>query len=327
MQHWDGVRKNCWNLFDDGAKRLSCNGDVINIAALGEHSVSSSNAVDDAANGLFVSPSQRWLAAGGADGTARVWELASGKLLAKSEIAKDSVAVLGFGATDDELFTLIYSGHLSRQSRAMQINVWDLRLHHLRRSWSVPAPAAACRFLLKGRFIVGFRDEQPLRVWSTDDFRLLWEMPVTGEEMEVAVSPDQQLLAIVTQSKHVGLRDVLSGTLLGELRGGHIGLQSVAFLPDGQRIDGSSHGSEAVKLWHVESRQELLTLGGKGSMLKELRVSPDGNWIGARGSRGDLNVWHAPSWDEIEAVERSQKDQTFGTAQEPMNPPGKGVPQ
>ena len=83
------------------------------------------------------------------------------------------------------------------------------------------------------------------------------------------------------------------------------GAASAAFSPDGQRLVAGSAGKEAIKLWDVDSHEELLALKGQGSMFHMTAFSPDGAVLGsmngADAKRGVLHLWRAPSWAEIEA--------------------------
>ena len=65
----------------------------------------------------------------------------------------------------------------------------------------------------------------------------------------------------------------------------------------------TSIGREAVKLWDVGTRQELLTLHGTGSILDVGRWSADGDVIFAG---VPWQVWRAPSWEEIAAAEAKE---------------------
>ena len=71
-----------------------------------------------------------------------------------------------------------------------------------------------------------------------------------------------------------------------------------------QRARPMSRFVDALKRDHQQGHS-LLTLEGGGSMLKETRVSPDGNVIGAGGFK-KLNLWRAPSWEEIRATEAKE---------------------
>jgi len=78
----------------------------------------------------------------------------------------------------------------------------------------------------------------------------------------------------------------------------------IAFSPEGRRLISASGGREAVKLWDVATRQELLTLGGTGSALNVARWSADGDVILAG---APWQAWRAPSWEEIAAAEAKEK--------------------
>jgi WD40 repeat protein len=85
------------------------------------------------------------------------------------------------------------------------------------------------------------------------------------------------------------------------------GAFGLAFSPDGRRLVSADTGREAVKLWDVATRQELLTLAGTGSVLYQANWCADGNVIlvGA-----PWQMWRAPSWDEIAAAEKSTDGKT-----------------
>ena len=99
------------------------------------------------------------------------------------------------------------------------------------------------------------------------------------------------------------LCDAVTGELIADLRG-YI-RRGVAFSKDGRRLISAGAGREAVKLWDVGTRQELLNLSGTGSILQQALWSADGDTIlvGA----GAWQAWRAPSWEEIAAVEAKEK--------------------
>ena len=74
----------------------------------------------------------------------------------------------------------------------------------------------------------------------------------------------------------------------------------LGFSADGRRLISAFGGREAVKVWDVGTRQELLNLAGTGSTLGSVNWSADGDVILA-GS--PWQAWRAPSWEEIDAAE------------------------
>jgi WD40 repeat protein len=93
----------------------------------------------------------------------------------------------------------------------------------------------------------------------------------------------------------------------GESIHGHMNaIFSLKFSADGRRLITSSGGREAVKLWDVDTRQELLTLSGIGSTLDLAQWAAGGDAIIAG---PPWQVWRAPSWEDIAAAEASEKVQ------------------
>ena len=127
-------------------------------------------------------------------------------------------------------------------------------------------------------------------------------IPGKGDAISLAVSPGGTLVALATNRGEVQLFDPAKGELIESLHG-HLGaVFGLAFSPDGRRLISSSGGREAVKLWDVGTRQELLTLPGAGSLLLAAAWSADGNSILA----GEpWQIWLAPSWEEIAVAEGS----------------------
>jgi WD40 repeat protein len=131
-------------------------------------------------------------------------------------------------------------------------------------------------------------------------------VPGRGYASSLAVSPAGGLVASATAAGEVRLFDPFKGELIESVHGHLNGASCVAFSPDGRRLISTSGGREAVKLWDVGTRQEqeLLTLGGTGSLLEATRWSADGDVILAG---PPWQAWRAPSWEEIAEAEAKDK--------------------
>jgi WD40 repeat protein len=129
-------------------------------------------------------------------------------------------------------------------------------------------------------------------------------LPAKGYASSLAVSHNGRLVASASAAGEVRLFDALKGELVDSVHAHLNGCSSVDFSPDGRRLISTSGGREAVKLWDVGTRQELLTFAGAGSLLEAARWSADGNVILAG---PPWQTWHTPSWEEIAAAEAPDK--------------------
>jgi WD40 repeat protein len=237
----------------------------------------------------------RFLAAVSSDGTTQVWDVQRGSLLPE---------VTPKAGWDLPVKFLDRSNHLITQRRKDGIfREWDVMSGREIRSWQIsgPGPTWKSTFSPDDQCFVALDGEGSgqLRHLATNRDTRLDLKQVSG----TAFSPDGRLLAAVSILGVGHLYDTATGRKTATLQGFLQGAHSVSFSPDGQRLVIGSNGNEAIKLWDVESLQELLTLKGQGSMFNSVTFSPDGNVLASSNSRGILHIWRAPSFEEIARLE------------------------
>jgi WD40 repeat protein len=141
--------------------------------------------------------------------------------------------------------------------------------------------------------------------------------PNLENDWSLAFSPDGKLLAGTSAGgpsigPYIGLwnaAEVRAGTVypIHKIEGFKLAPHSVVFSWDGRRLAAGGDGREAVKIYSVESRQELLTLDASAEQgFWGTTFSPDDNVLAASSVDGMLHLWRAPSWREIEAAEARQ---------------------
>lgn len=116
-------------------------------------------------------------------------------------------------------------------------------------------------------------------------------------------SPDGRYLALASREGTVALWGLASQRVEDVLRGHLLGVHDVAFSPDSQRLASVSAKNEAVKLWDVDSRHEVATLGGEGSIFTRVAFSPEGTLLAAENIQGQVHIWQAPPLQDIDALD------------------------
>jgi WD40 repeat protein/serine/threonine protein kinase len=243
------------------------------------------------------SPDGRFLATASPGGATKIWDLPQGELLRE---------VAGGEGPEFPVMFLDRSNHLVTQyGQAGNYREWDVTTGREIRRWqltgggnlwkSAISPDGHWFFLLAGDGTARLRHS------ATGQDRPL------GLDLEQisgsGFSSDGRWLAVVSVLGVSQLWDTATTRMRAEVHGFLQGTHSVAFSPDGQRLAIGSNGREAIKLWDVDSLQELLTLPGQGSLFNATTFSPDGNVLASSNSQGLLHLWRAPSFADIARLE------------------------
>jgi eukaryotic-like serine/threonine-protein kinase len=202
------------------------------------------------------------------------------------------------------------SNHLlTRHFRDRSFHEWDLTTGEEVRTWqNEPLPAMPRTFAcsLDERWFV-IADDQGMGCIRDLMANLEWTVDFNLKQIsKLAISPDGSRLVAVSGTGKGGIWDVQSTRKLASLGGFVLGMNSVAFTPNGKRLAIGSSGGEAIKLWDADGAHELLTLSGEGSLFHSVAFSPDGNTLAAANANGTLHVWHPPSAAEIEERETQE---------------------
>jgi eukaryotic-like serine/threonine-protein kinase len=241
----------------------------------------------------------RLLAAGTDNGVVRIWDVLRRVLDHQWTVTPGRVFPGTFLAGGNKL--IVYS-RLDGRVREL-----DTTTGQELQSWRMEAGFQGAAGLSPDErlcMIIGYEGETLLRnladeTQTTVDINIL-------EGSGAAFSPDGKLFAASSDLGFARVWDSVTWRELATLGGFLNGAQSVSFSPDGKRLVIASGGKEALKLCDTESWQDVLTLEGQGSDGRGLAFSPDGNDIGWLNSSGALQVWQAPSWQEINAAEATQ---------------------
>jgi WD40 repeat protein len=250
------------------------------------------------------SPDGQVIASASHDGHVRFWSCAERRLLRELPGPKEGVVLLSF-STDG---TRVVAG--GREEGGIRQICWDVRTWEPVWSLADPGPnrgcAAGVAISRDGRVVVRGDGEGKVTWWDIATRKPLaaaatHKLGVSG----VAFSPDGKQAATVGGDGTLTLWDAACFKPIATFRAQRPTEFNAAFSADGRRLATGGLGSrEAVTLWDLRTRRELLTLTGEGMGFWFVAFSPDGNWLAASNQQHQLQLWRAPTWAELEAEER-----------------------
>jgi WD40 repeat protein len=238
----------------------------------------------------------RLLGAGSTNGIVRVWDLQQRKLLHEFKTGDGFVQFVGFLGQEK----------IETASKPYEVHVWDLKSLQETQSYRLPTNIVTYVNSDDGRWMLtlSYRGE----CWLRD--------LVTGQETtaqlnlkevrDAAFSHDGRYFTAASEYGYARLWETATLREGPTFKGVLLGIHSVAFSPDGKRLATGSGHREAVRLWDVESGQELLTLDGQGSIFGPTAFSADASLLGSMSDTDVLHLWRAPSFAEIDAIEKGE---------------------
>ncbi len=249
---------------------------------------------------LAYSPDGTLIVSGSKDGCLRLWSCAERRIVRELPSHQKAVRWLDFSLNGTRL--------LSADSQGEVIS-WDA--HTWRRLCSFQTASRAIAVSPNGLFVLSGQLSQ-LSWWNTTSGKVLASR--TGNWLNVlgaSFSPDGAVATTGAGDGTVALWDIASFDQKTTFVGHMNAAGGVTFSPDGRRLATGGISLDAVKLWDLSTCREMLALPGRGrlgSQFHTLAFSRDGNWLAACNGAGQLNLWRAPSWAEIEAAEKVSRE-------------------
>jgi WD40 repeat protein/tetratricopeptide (TPR) repeat protein len=249
----------------------------------------------NAVYGVAFSPDGSRIVTAGYDGTARVWDAATGQPVLTFSGHRNYVLSVAFSPDGRRIVT--GGGQWAQEARPDVAKVWDaatgrelLTLSgHAGCIWSVAFSPDGSRIVSgSGPWAYGPGEA---KVWDAATGRELLTLPGTGQKVRsVAFSPDGRRIATGATDGEARAWDAATGRPLATFRKGP--LQSLAFSPDGGRVV-TAHLDGSVKVWDAATGRNLLAIKGHRSSIDAVAFSPDGRRLATGGEDQTTRVWDA----------------------------------
>jgi len=238
---------------------------------------------------MAVSRDGRQLAWGGADGTMRLCDAATGKEERRFEGHTGHVWSVAFSPHGKTLA----SGGMDRT-----IRLWDTATgKELRKLEGHANWVLALAFAPSGRLLASGSLDKTVRLWDVTSGKELRKLDGHLQEVSVVTfSPDGRTLASASRDDSVRLWEVATGQVRWRFGTARMGRAAVAFSPDGRLLlTANSDQERGLRLWDLASGKELCKVWGHRGFVHAVAFAADGKTAASASDDSTALLWDVAS--------------------------------
>jgi WD40 repeat protein len=228
------------------------------------------------------SPDESRLASASADGTVRIWEVATGECV---QILRHEHWVIRTLFSRDGRY-LIVSG------MSATIYIWDTvdgqmvqtLTGHLDWVWSIAISA-------DGNTLISTGEDLTIKIWDlpTGSCHTIFHAH-QDRIWTVALSPDGRHFVSGSEDRTIKIWDLPRGKCLKTINGYGNWIKSIAFIPQ-QNWLASGHRDAQIRLWDLQNRTCIQTLSGHTDAVLAIAISPDGRYLASSSLDRTIRIW------------------------------------
>ena len=244
---------------------------------------------------VAFSPDGRWALTGSMDGTARLWEVATGREIRRLEGHSQPIASVAF--SPDGRWALTGSGDDTAR-------LWDVATgKEIRRLAGHSSSVYSVAFSPDGRWALTGSGDKTARLWEVATGKEIRRLVGHSSSVwSVAFSPDGRWALTGSGDKTARLWELATGKEIRRVEGNSGDITPVAFSPDG-RWALTGGGDNTARLWEVATGREIHRLEGHSRFVDSVAFSPDGRWAFTSSLDQTARLWDLVTGQEIRRLE------------------------
>jgi WD40 repeat protein len=234
----------------------------------------------DEVNSLAFSPGGKFFATGSSDGTAKIWDLQTGKTILTLRGHSNKINTVAFLPSGKYLVVI---------HDEIKIKIWNLKTgKEVKLDYQLNG-ISTLAFSPSSKHIATVDTNGIARVWDFESKNKVVGRIRTGSVSSLTFSPDGNYLAAGYFNNMISIWDWETGNR--KILRGHVDeVRSFIFSPDGKRL-ATLPEKGIIKIWDSETGNMLLGLEDFSNSTISIAFSPDGKCLATGNKAGVVKTW------------------------------------